>query len=39
MWLWVGEGERGDEIIDFAMERWRIDPTAGPEAKTAQTSG
>lgn len=25
--------ERGEEIIDFALERWRIDPTAGPEAK------
>ena len=31
--------ERGDEIIDFAMERWRIDPMAGPEANAAQTSG
>ena len=31
--------ERGDEIIDFAMERWQINPTAGPEAKAAQTSG
>ncbi len=24
---------RGSAIIDFAMERWRIDPTAGAEAK------
>ena len=30
--------ERGDEIIDFALKRWRIDPTDGPEAKAAQTS-
>ena len=22
--------ERGNEIIDFALERWRIDPTVGP---------
>ena len=31
--------ERGAAIIAFALERWRIDPTAGPEAKAAQTSG
>ena len=30
--------ERGATIIDFALERWRIGPTAGPEAKTARTS-
>ena len=30
---------RGAAIIDFALERWRIDPTAGPEAKAGQTSG
>ena len=30
--------ERGATIIDFALERWRIGPTAGPEAKAAQTS-
>ena len=31
-------GERGTRIIAFALERWQIDPTAGPEAKAAQTS-
>ena len=31
--------ERGDEIIDFALKCWRIDPAAGPETKAAQTSG
>ena len=31
--------ERGERIIDFALRRWRIDPTAAPEAKAAQTSG
>ncbi len=30
--------ERGNEIIDFAMERWRINPTADPEAEAAQAS-
>ena len=30
--------ERGTRIIAFALERWQIDPTAGPEAKAAQTS-
>ncbi len=29
--------ERGATIIDFALERWQIDPTAGPKAKAAQT--
>ena len=31
--------ERGDEIIDFALERWRIGSTAGPEANATQISG
>ena len=31
--------ERGKEIINYALERWRIDPTAAPEAKAAQASG
>ena len=31
--------ERGDEIIDFALERWRIGPTGGPEANATRTSG
>ena len=31
--------ERGNEIIDFALRRWQIDPAAGPEAKATQTSG
>ena len=31
--------ERGARIIDFALERWRIGPTAGPEANATRTSG
>ena len=31
--------ERGAAIIAFALERWRIDPVLGSEAKAAQTSG
>ena len=31
--------ERGDEIVDFAMKRWRINPTAIPAAKATQTFG
>ena len=30
---------RGNRIIKFALQRWRIDPVAGPEADAAQTSG
>ncbi len=30
--------ERGNRIISFALKRWRIGPTAAPEAKAAQTS-
>ena len=30
--------ERGDAIIAFALERWRIDPMTGPRAKAAQAS-
>ena len=29
-WKEASIRRRGDEIIDFALERWRIDPTAGP---------
>ena len=31
--------ERGNRIIEFALERWRIDAAAGPEASATQTSG
>ena len=31
--------ERGTRIIDFAMGRWQIDPTAAPEANATRTSG
>ena len=31
--------ERGATIIDFALERWRIGSTAGPEANATQISG
>ena len=31
--------ERGTKIIDFALKRWQIDPTAGPEANATRTSG
>ena len=31
--------DRGKEIIDFALDRWRIDPAAAPEAKAARKSG
>ena len=31
--------ERGATIVDFALERWRIGPTAGPEGSATQTSG
>lgn len=31
--------QRGNEIIDFALERWRIDAAAGPEENATQTSG
>ena len=30
---------RGGRIIDFALERWRIDPTAGPESNATATTG
>ena len=31
--------QRGKEIINYALERWRIDPPAALEARAAQTSG
>ena len=31
--------ERGATIIDFALGRWRIGPTEGPEANATQISG
>lgn len=31
--------ERGARIIAFALERWQIDPSAGPQEKSPQTSG
>ena len=31
--------ERGARIIAFALERWQIDPSAGPQKKSPQTSG
>ena len=31
--------ERGNQIINFALKRWRIGSTAGPEADATQTSG
>ena len=38
---WNGESiqERGNRIINFALKRWRIGPTAGPEANAHRTSG
>ncbi len=38
-WGEVSIRERGAEIIDFAMERWRIGSTTGPTANVTQTSG
>ena len=29
-WSEASIQKRGDDIVDFALERWRIDPTAGP---------
>ena len=31
--------ERGTKIIDFAMERWQVDPTTALEANATRTSG
>ena len=38
-WDDVSIRERGNEIIDFALKRWQIDPTAGSAANATPTSG